>query len=81
LLLHGILKEKGNKREKGKLKSHGRYEFPGMSKSICWNCDKVKISKDTTRKRKRRIRKKIMIPMMSLKNLLRRMVDMLLLQP
>jgi hypothetical protein len=42
LVFHGILKEKGNKRLKGKFKSHGRRKYPRKCKEKCWNYVKVK---------------------------------------
>jgi hypothetical protein len=80
LVVHGRSKEKGKKREKGRSKSHGRHKSPRKSKEKCWNYNKVGISEGTARKRRRRIRRKIMILMMSLKNILKRMVEMPLLQ-
>jgi hypothetical protein len=39
--IHGRLKEKINKRENGRSKSHGRNKCPGKSKEKCWNYCKV----------------------------------------
>jgi hypothetical protein len=39
--VHGILKEKGKKREKGIYKYHGRQKCLRKSKKMCWNCGKI----------------------------------------
>jgi len=39
--IHGILKEKVKKREKGRLKSRGKHKSTGKSKANCWNFGKV----------------------------------------
>jgi hypothetical protein len=41
LVVHGRSKEKDNKREKGRSKSHGRHKSPRKSKEKCWNYNKV----------------------------------------
>jgi hypothetical protein len=39
--IHGILKEKGKKREKGIYKYHGRKKCLRKSNKMCWNCGKI----------------------------------------
>ena len=41
LAIHGRLKDKRKKREKGRYKSYGRPKSFGQYKDKCWNCGKV----------------------------------------
>jgi len=57
LVIHGILKEKEKKREKGRYKSHGRHKSLRNSKKICWNCGKIRHFRRDYEEEKKKIKK------------------------